>query len=171
MPVPAILIGHHQLFPAVRIKIEKTVILLVDDDRQLRRICRIVLERAGYGIIEADSARAAEPLWNEHAHCIDMLVTDFEMPGLTGLQLSALLRATKPELKVLVISGNCQEAIPSSIQFLLKPFLPSDLVGTVRRCLLMKCPDEMPVSLSVGGGWRVHDGQENCSAKSLFKLV
>ena len=133
MPVPAVLIDHHHLFPGLKIKILKTFILLVDDDRQLRRICRIVLERAGYCIIEADSARAAEPLWDEHARRIDMLVTDFEMPGITGLKLSVLLRATKPELKVLIISGNCQEAIPSSIQFLRKPFLPSELVETVRR--------------------------------------
>ena len=76
-------------------------ILLVDDDPSVRRICRIVLERAGFGVIEADCGHAAQIAWEAHAQGIDLLVTDYEMPGLTGLQLSALLRTAKPELKTL----------------------------------------------------------------------
>lgn len=111
-------------------------ILLVDDDHSVRRICRIVLERSGYNVIEADSAHAAQTVWDQHSHCIDMLVTDYEMPGLTGLQLSALLCSAKPRLKVLIISGCLRELIPHYIAFLQKPFTASDLMEAVGRCLL-----------------------------------
>ena len=110
-------------------------ILLVDDDPSVRRICRIVLERAGFGVIEADSGHTAHTLWQMHGHGIDLLVTDYEMPGLTGLQLSALLRTAKPELKVLLISGHLRESLPHCIEFLQKPFSASDLTEAVHRCI------------------------------------
>ncbi len=110
-------------------------ILLVDDDPSVRRICRIVLEHAGFDVIEADSGHAAQIAWEAHAQGIDLLVTDYEMPGLTGLQLSVLLRNAKPELKVLLISGHLRESIPHCIEFLQKPFSASDLTEAVHRCL------------------------------------
>jgi DNA-binding NtrC family response regulator len=110
-------------------------LLLVDDDHSVRRLCRLILERAGFGVMEADSPVDAQTLWKLHGQGIDMLVTDFEMPGTTGLQLSASLRATKPNLRILLISGNCREIIPGSIAFLSKPFSPSDLLEAVGRCL------------------------------------
>ena len=110
-------------------------ILLVDDDHSVRRICRIVLERAGFSVVEADSAHAAQIAWETHAQGIVLLVTDYEMPGLTGLQLSVLLRTAKPELKVLIISGFIHDSIPSSIAFLAKPFSSVDLTEAVHRCL------------------------------------
>ena len=110
-------------------------ILLVDDDHSVRRICRIVLEHAGFDVIEADSGHAAQIAWEAHAQGIDLLVTDYEMPGLTGLQLSVLLRNAKPELKVLIISGFIQDSLPSSMTFLAKPFSSVDLTDAVHRCL------------------------------------
>ena len=119
----------------MRAKTNYPLILLVDDDNSVRRVCRIVLERAGFSVLEADSGHSAQTVWNAHAHAIDMLVTDFEMPGMTGMQLSALLRNAKPELKVLVISGFIREIIPDSIAFLPKPFSPVDLTDAVYRCI------------------------------------
>jgi DNA-binding NtrC family response regulator len=115
---------------------QSSVILLVDDDHNVRRLCRIVLDRAGFRVIEADSPDAAQAAWNIHGQGIDMLVTDFDMPGMTGLQLSASFRAAKPELKILLVSGNSGVAVPSSIAFLPKPFCPSDLTEAVCQCLL-----------------------------------
>lgn len=112
------------------------VILLVDDDHLVRELCRKALERSGFRVLEADSPHVAQALWKAHALDIEMLVTDFEMPGMSGLQLSALLVAAKPSLKILLISGNCCEAIPENIVFLPKPFLSSTFVETVRGCLI-----------------------------------
>ena len=112
------------------------LILLVDDDNSVRHVCRIVLERAGFAVIEADSGHSAQTVWNLNAHAIDMLVTDFEMPGMTGLQLSALLRTSKPNLKILIISGFMREKIPDCVAFLPKPFSPYALTDAVQQCLL-----------------------------------
>jgi DNA-binding NtrC family response regulator len=106
----------------------------VDDDPGVRHICRIVLELAGYEVIEADSPHTAMELWKIHAQDIDLLVTDYDMPELTGLELLTFLRVSKPNLKVLLISGKCQEPIPASVMFLQKPFTPRILTETVRRC-------------------------------------
>ena len=110
-------------------------ILLVEDDPAVRRVCRLILERAGYKVLEADSAPAAQLLWDTHAPGIDLLVTDYKMPGLTGLQLSAWLRNSKPGLKILLLSGDLKELVPESIAFLPKPFSPSNLTEAVIHCL------------------------------------
>ncbi len=113
------------------------VILLVDDDRGVRMVCRIVLERNGFQVHEANSAAAARAIWEIHSQRINLLVTDFDMPGLTGLELSQLFRTQRPELPVLLISGRQRDeiAIPQSISFLQKPFSPHALVEKVRECL------------------------------------
>jgi len=116
-------------------KLNHTNILLVDDDPAVRNICRIILESAGYTVIEADSPLTAIEFWKIYAQDIDMLVTDYDMPELTGLELLTFLRISNPKLKVLLISGNCQEPIPASVIFLQKPFSPSILTETVRRCI------------------------------------
>ena len=111
------------------------LILLVDDDTRVRRLCRVILERAGFLVVEADSAFSAQTVWRVNCHAIDLLITDHDMPGMTGLQLMTALRATRADLKVLMISGNCQESFPPSIPFLQKPFSPAELSEAVQRCL------------------------------------
>jgi len=134
-PATSAHLSSKKLPPVMNATKQNPKLLLVDDDHSVRRLCRLILERAGFGVIEADSAIAAQTVWEANAHVIDMLVTDFEMPGMRGLQLSALLRSAKPNLRILLISGNCQQAIPNSIAFLAKPFCPRDLTDAVRLCL------------------------------------
>ncbi len=105
-------------------------ILLVDDDPGFRRLCRMALEKVGYLISEADSSNAALKVWGAQPQTIDLLVTDFEMPGLTGLQLAQLLREQRPTLPVLLISGR-EIAVPPRIAFLQKPFTARALSETV----------------------------------------
>ena len=111
------------------------LILLVDDDTRVRHLCRLVLERAGFLVIEADSAFTAQTVWRDNGQSIDLLVTDHDMPGMTGLQLMATLRATRADLKVLMISGNSRAFFPPSIPFLQKPFSPAELSEAVH-CLI-----------------------------------
>ena len=111
-------------------------ILLVDDDNAVRRLCRIILEQAGFAIVEADSAESAQTLWATCSESIDLLVTDYHMQKLTGLQLAVSLRLSRPNLGVLLISGGAiQEPVPTSIGFLAKPFTPSQLAQAVSRLL------------------------------------
>ena len=111
-------------------------ILLVDDDNAVRRLCRIILEQAGFAVIEADSAESALKLWATCSESIDLLVTDYHMQGITGLQLAVSLRLSRPKLGVLLISGGAiRESVPISIGFLAKPFSPSQLTQAVSRAL------------------------------------
>jgi CheY-like chemotaxis protein len=110
-------------------------VLLVDDDPHVRRLCRLCLERSGFGVIEADSSGAAHTVWAAHAESIALLITDHDMPGGDGLELSAALRSANPELPILLISGNSISPVPASIRFLAKPFTPAVFLQHVQACI------------------------------------
>ncbi|QEL15526.1 hybrid sensor histidine kinase/response regulator [Limnoglobus roseus] len=108
--------------------------LLVDDDESVRAIARVVLESVGYGVIEAatgdEAVRLARAVRN-----IDLLVTDMVLPGLSGRKVMDRLRATRPDLPVVLISGYPQPQYEpeSATHFVKKPFLPPDLLAAVRK--------------------------------------
>ncbi len=116
-------------------------ILLVEDDAVVRRLAREVLRRHGYLVLEA--ADAADAL----AHCgradtrIDLLLTDVVMPQMSGRELVTRAARTRPELRVLFISGYSPEAIEHhgvlapGAEFLPKPFTPQTLTTKVRAVL------------------------------------
>jgi CheY-like chemotaxis protein len=117
-------------------------ILLVEDDAALRTTTRVALNRAGYRVLEAESADAALPVWRARRGEIDMLLTDLVMPGaLSGRQLAERLLVEAPHLKVLFTSGYSSEIVDRLLhlgpgQLLLqKPYSPSVLTSAVRRCL------------------------------------
>jgi PAS domain S-box-containing protein len=129
-------------------------VILVEDDKALRGIILQSLENYGYGVVAADSGPSAQKLWSEHNGQFDLLLTDMVMPGgVTGLELAAVLRAQKPDLKVMLTSGysadlaGAQNARGGNITFLHKPFSIRVLAETVRNCLDSKSPaDSAPVS-------------------------
>ena len=116
-------------------------VLFVDDDNAIRKVCSLALERCGYAVLQAENADAALKVWDEHSHDIDLLVTDMVMPGESGLELVDRLRASKPSLKVLIISGYCAQffgsaaGIPKFFTFVCKPFAFQGLANCVRECL------------------------------------
>jgi len=119
-------------------------ILLVEDDYAVRVITRRVLESHGYKIYEATTARDALELWRGRAEEIALLLTDIIMPeGVSGRDLVEQLRALRPSLKVIFLSGYSADVIGkdtdffrrSKSLFLQKPCSAGTLLGTVRRCL------------------------------------
>ncbi|HYD54893.1 MAG TPA: ATP-binding protein, partial [Gemmatimonadaceae bacterium] len=80
-------------------------ILVVDDEPSVRSSMRRILERAGYVVTEAQSAEDALTLWRRHAGHFDLVVTDFMMPGRTGVELLAALSEERPGLRGLLVSG------------------------------------------------------------------
>ena len=119
-------------------------ILLVEDDYAVRSITRRVLETFNYKVHEATCAREAVELWERHAGEIALLLTDMVMPeGGTGRDLAEQLRARKPGLKVILMSGYSAEVAGKDTQFfrrtgsylLQKPCTTATLVQTVRKCL------------------------------------
>jgi two-component system, cell cycle sensor histidine kinase and response regulator CckA len=86
-------------------------ILLVEDDVTVRVAVRRVLERRGYRVLEAPNAGEALAAAAKPDEVIDLVISDMVMPGMSGLELRQRLRALRPALGVLLMSGYSEEAI------------------------------------------------------------
>ena len=112
-------------------------ILLVEDQAAIRLLAEDVLMDAGHKVISAPNGKAALELALEHSGEIDMLITDVVMPELSGPELAAQLRPSRPNLVVLFISGFSGQALADrgpagqEAAFLQKPFLPDALLAKV----------------------------------------
>jgi len=114
-------------------------ILLVEDDADVRMVTRGFLEGSGYEIWEAANGLEALNVWKTNASQIDLLLTDFIMPGgLNGWELADRLRGDRPGLKVILMSGynsDLSGKIQPHSHILPKPFSWESLTETVRSCL------------------------------------
>jgi DNA-binding response OmpR family regulator len=114
-------------------------ILVVDDDPAVLDLMASVLSTRGHAVIRAPNASAAVQAMEHHAAPIDLLVSDVMMPGRSGPELAAELRAAQPALRVLLVSGYSEGAIelpdPERDDLLEKPFSPDELVARVERLL------------------------------------
>lgn len=118
------------------------IILLVEDEARVRTLTRLVLERAGYQVLEAPHGVLALQVWEREAGRVDLLLTDIVMPeGLSGRQLAQQLQQRKPKLKVIFTSGYSAEIAGRELKleegqnFIQKPCSPAQLLQTVRHCL------------------------------------
>ena len=115
-------------------------ILVCDDDEVVRKTTCLVLERAGHKVLEAESADQAERLAAE-AGVIHLLVTDVVMPNRDGRELAESLRAARPDMKVLFVSGYTAGILESrghplqGASLLPKPFGPDALIERVAAIL------------------------------------
>ncbi|VTT98221.1 hypothetical protein, partial : Multi-sensor hybrid histidine kinase OS=Chloroherpeton thalassium (strain ATCC 35110 / GB-78) GN=Ctha_0688 PE=4 SV=1: PAS_9: PAS_4: PAS_3: PAS_9: HisKA: HATPase_c: Response_reg [Gemmataceae bacterium] len=117
------------------------VVLLVEDQSDVRRFTRVALESYGYTVVEAADGPAALAAAARPEHRIDMLLTDVVMPGMSGRQVAEALRARRPDLRVLYVSGYTDDAVvrhgilQADVAFLRKPFTPLALAQKVREVL------------------------------------
>ena len=116
-------------------------VLLVEDERAVREAARQVLTGLGYTVIGARHGHDALELVRTRKEDIDLLVTDVVMPEMGGAELATTLRAVRPSLPVLFMSGYTLDegAVPvftgTPAGFLQKPFKGSDLARAVRKTL------------------------------------
>jgi two-component system, cell cycle sensor histidine kinase and response regulator CckA len=109
-------------------------ILVVDDDAGLCHLTRLLLAQYGYTALHALNAEAALHVSARHAGQIDLLLVDIAMAGMSGPQLAQALRAARPNMRLLFMSGlvtekNFQGVLGGS--FIRKPFTPSGLVEAI----------------------------------------
>jgi PAS domain S-box-containing protein len=116
-------------------------ILLVEDEAAVRTLARRVLEQAGYTVLEASDGVEGARVADEYAGDIDLLLTDVVMPNLGGRALVQRLRARRPDMAVLFISGYPEGEVErrgltgEGAGYLEKPFSPQVLKETVRQAL------------------------------------
>jgi two-component system, cell cycle sensor histidine kinase and response regulator CckA len=87
------------------------VVLVVDDDPVVAAIVRRALEAGGYTVLSAAGAAEAIAATERLAGELDVLVTDISMPGVQGPDLAAMIRATRPDMGVVFMSGDTGDLI------------------------------------------------------------
>ena len=112
-------------------------ILLVEDGDETRRGLVDMLTLLGYRVVAAASGEEARA--STEISTVDLLLTDFMLPGINGADLTRELLARRPELRVIVMSGYAAEdAVPVDdprVRFLAKPFGMDTLAAEVRAAL------------------------------------
>ena len=114
-------------------------VLVVDDAAFMRMMIRDILSREGYVIYEAVNGRdAVEKYMEVHP---DLVTMDITMPGMSGLEALQSIRDQDPGARVLMVSAMGQqkmivEALEyGAMDFLVKPFQPTKVLETVKKCL------------------------------------
>jgi CheY-like chemotaxis protein len=140
-------------------------ILLVEDDEAVRSLTSRILRRSGYHVHEAASGPQALELWRAHKQEIALVLTDMIMPEhMNGRELAEQLRAERPDLKVIFISGYSGETVGKDTAFpwrtgtgfLQKPCHSHTLLQTVREALDQKRHEQRVASEAGRSGRIVH---------------
>jgi len=126
----------------------KKTILLADDDGQLREFLLLLLTRLGYNLIVAVDGKEALEKAHSFQGNIDLLLSDVDMPGMTGIELAIQLNRARPDTRILLISGldSGMLVLNNGWQFLPKPFVADMLRDRIRDFLAEQPPIEDHVS-------------------------
>ena len=114
-------------------------VLLVEDEPMVRSVAERALTRHGYTVITADNGEDALAILDK-GEPIDLLISDVVMPGMDGPTMVREARESRPELKILFMSGYAEEQLRKSIDlenvnFLPKPFSVTELAEAARRAV------------------------------------
>ena len=113
-------------------------ILVVDDERMLRRTLGRVLGRAGFTVLLAEDGEEAVEVFSKNMQDIDLVILDMNMPKMDGIAAFAQLRKLSPQIHILLASGESEEEVLSRFHdehpngVLKKPFVLSYLLNKVR---------------------------------------
>jgi PAS domain S-box-containing protein len=124
------------------------IILLAEDDSTVRGLLRGLLEKCGYGVVEAVDGEDALKKFMEHRDEIDLMLLDMAMPKRSGREVYGEILRIRPGAKVLFMSGYMDEIARGAdmgrerLSFLPKPVAPDELISKVREILEKKVADE-----------------------------
>jgi PAS domain S-box-containing protein len=116
-------------------------VLLVEDEKGVRELAREYLELVGYTVIEAEDGHTALELAAMHVGPIQLLMTDVVMPGISGRELAGRVKAIRPDIKILFMSGYTDQAVvhhgilDTDAALLQKPFTMAALAAKLREIL------------------------------------
>ena len=143
--------SHTTLRP--RLRLAKRI-LVVDDEMLIREVNAGILSRSGY---QTETAEDGEAAWKAlQTNCYDLLITDNNMPKVSGLELIKKLHAAQIALPVIMVSGTIpseawdREACPEIAATLPKPVTVKELVDTVKKVLQTRPLARAPRSVRCG---------------------
>jgi CheY-like chemotaxis protein len=127
-------------------------VLLVDDENAVRDSLYTLLEGGGYEVLAASNGSEGLTIFRQSLHPIELLVTDYNMPKMSGLELARECSRLCNELSVLYVSGSRpDEELQADLQapkrgFLAKPFRGHDLLRKAKELLLIQTSRQLSVS-------------------------
>ena len=119
----------------------RETVLLVEDERSVRKLTAMLLRNAGYRVLEADGGDEAARVYERAGSDVQLLVTDVVMPRESGRELAARLTRVSPGLRVLFMSGYTDDRVmrhgiqSSEVAFIQKPFDVGALLVKIREVL------------------------------------
>lgn len=125
-------------------------VLLVDDEASLLTLCKRRLQRLGYEVLVAQRPATALEMVAEHPRPIEILLTDVQMPGMNGLELSRKVHEMRPEIATVFMSGYTASLLSESGQldsetiFLSKPFSEAELGQALERAVSSVAHSRLP---------------------------
>jgi two-component system, cell cycle sensor histidine kinase and response regulator CckA len=116
-------------------------LLVVEDEDDVRRMARRMLESSGYTVLTARSAAEALLLLERHDQKVQLMLTDVVMPGMSGPDLVARLAEIQPGIRVLYTSGHTDNValrsavMDGGLEFIAKPYSRAELLRKIREAL------------------------------------
>ena len=127
--------------PSPKRIVGRETLLLVDDEKKIRDVCRDGLKLMGYTVITADSGEAAIDIYGRSHATIDVVILDMIMPGLNGRETYKRLRQINPDVRVLLASGYAFEGQEKEILedkcngYIQKPFKIEKLAMMIKEIM------------------------------------
>ena len=119
------------------------IVLVVDDEPDIRTVVRSMLTTKGYTVVETGDPQQAIRMATQQA--IHLLISDVVMPLMKGTELAKRVQEVSPWTKVLLMSAyKVAEVTTSGFPFIAKPFTPEALVEKVRQLLAQPSPFTRP---------------------------
>lgn len=132
-------------------------VLIVDDEAPIREMIAVALEMAGYECLEADSAQSAHPMIVDNLP--DMILLDWMMPGISGIEFARRLRRDEMTSDIPIIMLTAKTDEDNKIQgletgiddYITKPFSPRELVARLKTVLRRTTPKGIEEPITVDG--------------------
>jgi two-component system cell cycle sensor histidine kinase/response regulator CckA len=134
----------------VNAQAERLFVLIVEDEPAMREVTRRILSRSGYNVIVAATGHEAIEIAAARSGDIDVLLTDVVMPRMLGKEAAERIRALRPGVKVLFMSGYAQGVLDSQgvveadVNLIQKPFSQTQLLATLRQIIAGAPPHPAP---------------------------